>query len=109
MGDEGIVFNYSMSDTTVLEAIAGQLKQMRLNKNISQDQIAKMAGLSRKVIHDAESTGAISLTSFVKILRVLEKLELLNHFSESSKISPLQIAKLYGKTRQRASCIRRKS
>ena len=98
-----IRFNYSMSDGAVLHNLGLQLKQMRLNKNITQAKLAELSGLSRITINEMENKGFAAISSFVKVLRALDKLELLNHFLEYAQTSPLQIAKLYGKTRIRAS------
>jgi len=96
-------FSYSMSDNAVLQNLGAQIKQMRLNKNITQRKLGAMSGLSRATINDIENSGSGTISSFVKILRALDKLELLNYFLESAQASPLQIAKLYGKMRLRAS------
>ncbi|MDR0646736.1 MAG: helix-turn-helix domain-containing protein [Elusimicrobiota bacterium] len=103
MFKENIKFNYSMSDKAVLQNLGQQLKQMRLNKNITQAKLGELSGLSRITISEIENTGIGTISSFVKLLRALEKLELLNYFIEAAQVSPLQIAKLYGEKRIRAS------
>ena len=39
-----------MSDTAIVTELATQVKQMRLNKNFSQAQLAKVTGLDRVTI-----------------------------------------------------------
>jgi transcriptional regulator with XRE-family HTH domain len=92
-----------MNDKAVLSLLGTQLKQMRLNKNITQKQMGFIAGLSRSAISSMENDGNGTMLSFVQILRALEKLEILNHFIAEAPISPIQIAKLHGKQRKRAS------
>ena len=98
-----ITFSYENNDNIILANLGMQLKQMRLNKNITQNELSERIGLSRRVISDIENGGNGTLNSFVRILRALEKLEILNNFIEDAPVSPIQIAKLKGKTRQRAS------
>jgi transcriptional regulator with XRE-family HTH domain len=92
-----------MSDIAILKYFGAQIKQMRLNKNISQARLGATAGLSRKAISDIELSGKCSMKSVVQILRALEKLEMLNIFETEVLVSPIQIAKLRGKYRNRAS------
>jgi len=98
-----ITFGYENNDNIILTNLGLQLKQMRLNKNITQHELCKRVGISRSVISDIENGGNGTLNSFVRILRALEKLEILNNFIEDAPVSPIQISKLKGKTRQRAS------
>jgi transcriptional regulator with XRE-family HTH domain len=92
-----------MSDIAILKYLGAQIKQMRLNRNITQAQLGIMAGLSRKAVSDIEKNGKCSMKSLVQILRALEKLEMLNIFETEVEISPIQVAKLRGKYRNRAS------
>jgi len=108
IGNAVNIFTYPMSDKAILSQLGAQLKQMRLNKNITQLQMSKIAGLSRSAISTMENDGNGSMISFVQILRALEKLEILNHFITEAPVSPVQIAKLHGKQRQRASIKRKK-
>ena len=96
-------FTYAMNDKAALRLLGAQLKQMRLNKNVTQQQMGRLAGLSRSAISSMENDGNGMMLSFVQILRALDKLEILNNFITEAPISPIQIAKLHGKQRQRAS------
>lgn len=97
------MFSYLDSDDIILKDLGKQLRQMRLNRNITQEQLSESSGLSRSAISDLENRGRGSLNTFVRVLRALEKLEILNHFVSEAPISPIQIAKLKGKLRKRAS------
>jgi len=99
----GVLFNYSNSDDIILRNLGLQLKQMRLNKDLTQKQLSELSGISRSAISEIENTGSGTLNSLVCLLRALEKLEVLNNFVTEAPVSPLQIAKLRGKTRKRAS------
>ena len=92
-----------MSNDAILKLFGAQIRQMRLNRNLTQSELADLAGLSRNTIVEMENGGAGTMNSLVQILRTLEKIEILNHFITEAPVSPIQIAKLHGKTRQRAS------
>jgi len=92
-----------MSNKAILRLLGKQLRQMRLNKNLSQTELGESAGLSRSAISHMESKGMGTMNKFIQILRALEKIEILDQFITEAPISPIQIAKLRGKTRKRAS------
>jgi len=96
-------FSYLMSNEALLRLLGTQIRQIRLNKNLSQTELGKSAGLSRSAISDMESRGMGTMTSFIQILRALEKIEILDQFITEAPVSPIQIARLRGKARKRAS------
>ena len=95
---------YSMSDPAIVAELGSYLKQIRLQQNLTQEVLAQKAGLSRSVISEMENgKAATSLLTIVQVLRALQQLHLLDNWKASSQISPLQMAKLSGKERLRAS------
>ncbi|PVZ64485.1 transcriptional regulator [Pelagibaculum spongiae] len=82
-----------------------RLKQARLNKNASQAEVASHCGLSRKTVMNAEK-GQASLKAFVSIMHSLQLIDQLECFLPEPGISPIQMLKLRGKQRQRASGLR---
>ncbi|WP_394179212.1 helix-turn-helix transcriptional regulator [Marinomonas posidonica] len=98
-----------MSTTTALalaEEIGERLKQARLNRNLTQSEVATLAGVARKTVLNAEK-GKVQLEVFIALLMALDLTEQLDLFLPKQQISPLQLAKLQGKQRQRASGQRR--
>jgi len=93
----------NLSDNALVQEIGKKLKQIRLNKNITQDELAKISGLDRTTISQLENGRPATLLTLVQVLRALDKLELLNIFSAEPEISPLEVAKLKRQTRKRAS------
>ncbi|NCA78959.1 MAG: XRE family transcriptional regulator [Sphingobacteriia bacterium] len=98
-----INFEYGLSDAAILQKLGGYLKQMRLNEDMTQGTLATRAGVARSVVSSIENGKGGTLTSLVQILRVLRKLDTLNVFVVEEPISPMYIAKMAGKRRQRAS------
>ena len=83
-----------MSDVAIVKQIGSYIKQMRLQQNKTQAQLADMAGLNRWTISQIENGESITLTSFIQILRALDSLFVLNAFEVPDEISPLEYAKL---------------
>ena len=92
-----------MNDTALLELIGQYVKDCRLKQNKTQQQVAEAAGLNRSTVILIEKSGSGTLTSLIQILRVLGQLQLLDSFKVERKLSPIQLAKLEQKQRQRAS------
>ncbi len=92
----------AMSDKAIVEAIGAFLKHKRLNQNKTQSQIAQDAGLNRWTLSQIENGEAISMASFIQILRALDQLNIFDVFKIETQISPLELAKLEQQKRQRA-------
>jgi len=93
----------SMSDKAVIAYIGNFIKHQRLAQNITQSLAAQQAGVNRSTLSQIENGEAISLMSLIQILRALNLLNVLNGFKIETQISPIQLAKLEKKKRQRAS------
>lgn len=92
----------NMSPTAITKELGHRLKRARLNADLTQAELASRTGLHRRTILNAEK-GKAQLENFVAILAALGMAEQLNMFLPVQEISPLQLAKLRGKERQRAS------
>lgn len=93
---------YSMTDKAIVEEIGGRLRTLRLRRNLTQQQVAEAALLSLNTIKALE-TGKGKLSALIAVLRELGALDGLDNFLPEPPISPLQLAKLQGKQRRRAS------
>ncbi len=103
MGIDIIMSIYGMSDRAVMREIGRRLKRKRLDRNMSQQRLADLAGLNRTTISEIERGALFGVLTLVQILRALDRLEGLDSFLPAPGISPLQLAKMKGKERQRAS------
>ena len=94
--------NYTTASSTQLERIMGeQLEEVRLSRNITQRQLAKMAGISEKTIRRFEAGEGVSLDTFIRILSALNLQENLKLLIPDASVRPLDRAKI-GKERLRA-------
>lgn len=94
---------YEMSDRGILAEVGRRIKLKRLNKNMSQLELARHSGTSRNSIYLLENGHGVTLLILIQILRSLNILEEINNFVPEVLVSPIQLAKLQGKRRQRAS------
>jgi transcriptional regulator with XRE-family HTH domain len=98
----------AMSEKAVLEELGRRLQAQRLNANLAQAEVARKAGVSRRALQNLESKGVCTLSLLIRVMRALGKLGQLEALLPESGPSPIQLAKLKGRERQRATG-RRKS
>jgi len=94
------------SDSTVLAELGDRLARTRLERNISQEQLAIEAGISKSTVERIEAGQPVKLTSFVRILRALGQLEMLDRLVPEPLPSPIERLRLQGRRRQRAAAPR---
>ncbi len=90
------------SDKAIIKMLGARLRATRLRCNLTQEQVAESAGVSKNAVQKAEK-GESRLLTYIKILRVLDSLEHLNMFLPEPSISPIDVIKMQGKQRKRAS------
>ncbi len=86
--------------------LGSRLKQARLNADLTQAEVATRAGLSRRTVVNAEK-GQAQLENLIAILAAIGMVSQLDLFLPVQEVSPLQLAKLRGRQRQRASRTKR--
>lgn len=90
------------SAAAIAEELGERLKQVRLNHDLTQVEVARLAGITRKAVLNAEK-GKVQLEVFIAILAALNVTEQLERFLPRQDISPIQLSRLQGRKRQRAS------
>lgn len=93
----------AMSDQAILAELGQRLQRERLNRDLTQADLAKKAGVSLRALQYLETGCSCTLATLIRILRALGSLANLDGFFPDSGPSPLQLAKLRGKERKRAS------
>jgi len=99
----------TLSDKAVLGEIGLRLQGCRLNLNLSQAEIAAKAGVSRRALQKVEGGQSCTLATMVRVLRSLNRLDALDAFLPKPGLSPIQLAKLKGRERQRAGGRRKRT
>lgn len=97
-----------ISPEALAEALGERLKQARLNSDLTQTEVASLAGVSRKTVLNAEK-GRVQLEALIAILAALDLTSHLDNFLPEQPLSPIQLAKRQGRQRQRASGQRKSS
>jgi transcriptional regulator with XRE-family HTH domain len=92
----------SMSDKSLAEYIGAFVRHHRMEQNKTQDELASAAGISRSTLSLLERGEAVTVTTLIKVLRVLDQLKVLSEFEVRETLSPLVLAKLQKEKRQRA-------
>jgi transcriptional regulator with XRE-family HTH domain len=92
-----------LTDETVLGELGSRLERTRLERNLTQRQLAQEAGVERKAVLRIEAGEPVRLTSFIRVLRALGLLEALEQLVPEPLPSPIELVKLRGRTRRRAS------
>ncbi len=90
-----------MTDGAISEEVGNRIKKLRLRQNITQEEIAQRTMISLTSIKALEK-GKGKLSTIIAVLRELNALDDLDAFLPEPGISPLQLAKMQGKQRQRA-------
>ncbi|WP_344927927.1 helix-turn-helix transcriptional regulator [Aquimarina addita] len=94
---------YNLSDTDIFLELAHRVKKRRLNLNITQEELSNKAGLHVQTIKNFEAGKTTNLLTFIQILRAFGDLDALDSFLPDPGVSPIQLLKLKGKERERAS------
>jgi len=93
---------YGKSNPAILREIAMRLKRRRLNINMSQQELADRAGISRNTVSYIERGESFGVLTLIQILRALNALDGIDSFLPDPGISPLQLARMKGQERRRA-------
>lgn len=93
----------SLSDTAIMEEMGAFIKAKRIDRDLTQDELAGRAALSRSTLSLMERGENTSLVNLLKVLRVLDALYVLGGFKATMPVSPLQLAKEEEMKRKRAS------
>ena len=92
-----------MSAQEIAHALGGRLKDVRLSKNLRQEELAQRAGVSRLTVVHLEKTGRGSLDSFLRIVLALGKSSDLSPLFQSTPTTIAEMEKVAMQKRRRAS------
>ena len=96
-------FENLLSDEAVLTEMGQRLVAARLDRRLTQAQLAKVAGVSKRTVERLEDGGSAQLTNLVRCLRALDRLEGLERLLPESPVNPLDLLK---QTKARRSRVR---
>ena len=102
-------FEALWADGLILEELGRRLARRRIELQQTQAQLAEQAGVSKRSVERIEAGATTQMVTMIRILRVLELLERLEVLVPESVASPMDMIKLKGKERKRASSKKRTS
>lgn len=98
-----------LTDEAVLSELGARLERTRLERNLTQRELAAEAGVERKAVQRIEAGESVKLVSLIRVLRALGLLDSLDQLVQEPVPSPIELLSLHGRSRRRASGGRRKS
>ena len=93
----------TMTDDAVLEELGRRLERRRIDFGLTQAKLAEQAGVSKRTIERMEAGAATQTRNLIRILRILDLLQGLDQLIPETGPSPMDLLKLKGKERKRAS------
>jgi putative transcriptional regulator len=89
-------------DGAILAELGRRLERTRLDRNLSQEELALEAGVSKATVERAEAGHPTKSTSLIRLLRALGRLDALDRLLPEPLPSPIERLELRGRQRQRA-------
>ena len=92
------------TDEAIHSEMGTRLAKLRLDRHLSQANLAELAGISKRTVERLES-GAVSaqFSSIIRICRALDLIEQLDALFPKPLPSPIALLKQRGKQRRRAT------
>jgi transcriptional regulator with XRE-family HTH domain len=95
------------TEEAILAELGERLARYRLDRRITQADLAREAGVSKRTVERVEAGASAQMSSIIRILRVLDLLPGLEQLVPEPAPRPLDLLKLHGKKRQRATAKRK--
>ena len=96
-----------LSDKAAMALVGERIQRERLNQNLTQVGLAERAGIGVRTVRSLEAGQKPTVETLIRALRGLGKLGALDALLPEPGLSPLQLARLQGRERRRASGRRR--
>ena len=97
-----------MADKAVLEELGHRLARRRIVLELTQEDLANEAGISKRTLERLEAGQSSQFLTVVRVLRALNMLDLLEVAIPEATTSPMDLLKMKGKQRQRVSAKKKK-
>lgn len=92
-----------LTDDAVLAELGARIARRRLDMQLTQAALAEQAGIAKRTLERMEAGHTSQLATLVRVLRVLDAASGLDGLIPESGPRPMDLLKLKGKVRQRAS------
>jgi transcriptional regulator with XRE-family HTH domain len=92
----------NLGDEAVLREIGERLRSIRVNANLTQSDLARQAGVGRSTVERLESGKSTQLANFIRVLRVLNRLDAVLEALPAPGVGPMDLLELRTRKRERA-------
>lgn len=92
-----------LTDDAILAETGKRIARCRLDHQLTQADVAEQAGVSKRTVERVEAGASAQMSTIIRILRVLDLLPGLDRLIPEPGPRPMELLKLKGKVRQRAS------
>jgi transcriptional regulator with XRE-family HTH domain len=93
-----------LTDDAVLRELGTRIARLRLDQNLTQAELAELAGVGKRTIERLEAGQvAAHLSGFVRVCRVLGIMDRFEAFLPEPAPSPMAQLRLQGRARRRAT------
>jgi len=106
-GGDSVQIDSKLADDAILQEIGDRLAQRRLDRQLSQAQLAEQSGLAKRTVERIEAGESTQLLSLIRVLRVLDLLEAMEAVFPANAPRPLDLLELKGRKRRRVSTSRK--
>lgn len=93
----------ALTDDAVLAELGTRLSRTRLNRNLTQQQLAEQAGVGRRQVQSIERGDSVTTPILIRVIRALDLLDAIDALIPAPAPSPIELVKLHGRARRRAT------
>jgi transcriptional regulator with XRE-family HTH domain len=86
-------FSNIISDDAVMEELGHRIAAARLERRMTQAQLAEAAGVSKSTVERLEDGASAQLTNVIRCLRALDRLEGLERLLPDTPTNPIELLK----------------
>ncbi len=97
-----------LSEPEILAKLGRRLQRYRLQQNLTQAAVARAAGIGTRTVRNVEGGSDTQLSTLLRILRALGRLDALDAFLPRPGVSPMELLRTGGRERQRAGSPRQR-
>ena len=94
-----------LTDDAILSETGKRIARYRIEQQLTQAVLAEQAGVSKRTVERLEAGASVVMSTFIRILRVLDLLPELDRLIPFPGPGPMELLKLKGRGRQRVSSI----
>lgn len=95
-----------LTDEAVMAEVGKRLAEARLERNLLQAELAKMAGISTRTLERAEAGHSVQLSNLIRLCRALHLAQHFETLIPEMPPSPIAQLKLQGRKRRRAASVK---